>query len=297
MDLQRLQTFRTAATLMNFNRAAAVLNYSQSAVSAQIKSLEDQIGTLLFNRVGRSVKLTEAGAKMLVYAEKLLAIREEALAEVRGDGGASGLLTLRMPQTVATCYLPSVLCDYQPRYPGMRLDITSCAFYSLEHELRIGTVDLAFLFADGIGTGSLEAELLRIEPLVVAVHPGHPLAGCRSAHFKDLEGQVLLVPKNDCGYRMTVEQALAEEKVTPATTIEMNSIEAIKQTLAAGLGVGLLPAIAIRSEVERGLLAGICWAETLETGVLMIYHRGKWQSPPLADFMETVRRHLSGNPG
>ena len=75
MDLQRLQTFRTVATLMNFNQTAEVLHYSQSTVSAQIKTLESELGVLLFKRIGKTIQLTEAGAKMLTYADKLLAIK------------------------------------------------------------------------------------------------------------------------------------------------------------------------------------------------------------------------------
>jgi len=297
MDLQRLQTFRTVATLMNFSQAAEVLHYSQSTVSAQIKTLENEIGILLFKRIGKSVRLTEAGAKMLVYADKLLTIEEEAVAEVTGRNKVSGLLTLRMPQTVATHYLPRILCDYQPRFPGMRLDITSCALHSLEHELRIGTVDLAFLFADTIGAKNLECELLRIEPLAIVTHPSHPLTARKSVDFKDLEGQVLLFPKSDCGYRMIFEQALATERVTPATVIEMNNIEAIKQTIRAGIGVTIIPEIAIRIDVEKEEMARVCWADDLETGLLMIHYKDKWRSPAVEAFMETMRRFVSTQQG
>lgn len=172
----------------------------------------------------------------------------------------------------------------------MRLDITSCALHSLEHELRIGTVDLAFLFADTIGAKNLEFELLLIEPLVIVTHPSHPLAARKSADFKGLEGQVLLLPKSDCGYRMVFEQALAAERVTPATVIEMNSIEAIKQMIMAGIGVTVIPEITIRSEVEKGRMARVCWADDLETGVLMIWYKDKWRPPALEAFMDTTRR-------
>jgi DNA-binding transcriptional LysR family regulator len=292
MDLQRLLTFRTVATLMNFNRAAEVLNYSQSTVSAQIKTLENEIGILLFKRIGKSIQLTVAGSKMLTYADKLLAIRDEALAEVAGRNSVSGLLTVRMPQTIATHYLPPILCDYQPRFPGVRLDITSCAMHSLEHELRIGTVDVAFLFADSIGAKNLESELLRIERLVIVTHPNHPLAARKVVDFKDLEGQVLLLPKSDCGYRMVFEQELAAERVTPATVIEMNSIEAIKQTIRAGIGVTVIPEIAIRQEVDKGEVAKVRWVDDLETGILMIRYKDKWCHPALLAFMEAVRRFV-----
>lgn len=292
MDLQRLQTFRTVATLMNFNQAADVLHYSQSAVSAQIKALENQIGTLLFKRIGKSIQLTEAGSKMLVYADKLLAIKEEAVAEITGRNRVTGLLTLRMPQSVATYCLPHVLRVYQPRFPGIRLDITSCAVHSLEHELRIGTVDLAFLFADSIGAKNLACELLRCEPLAVVTHFDNPLAARKSVTFGDLEGQILLLPKSDCGYRMMLEQTLAAERVTPATVIEMNSIEAIKETIKAGIGITFIPEMAVESDLDRGAMARVCWEEVLETGLLMIYYADKWRSPAVEAFMETIRRSI-----
>ena len=290
MDLQRLQTFRIVAALMNFNQAAEVLNYSQSTVSTQIKTLENEIGTLLFKRTGKKIQLTEAGAKMLTYADKLLAIKDEALAEVAGRNTTSGLLTIRMPQTIATHYLPAIIRDYQPRFPGMRLDITSCALHSLEHELRIGTVDIAFLFADSISAKNLQSEVLRIELLSIVTHPEHPLANLKSVSFKDFEGQVLLLPKSDCGYRMVFEQELAALRVVPATVIEMNSIEAIKQTLLAGIGITIIPEIAIRKEVEKGALAKVGFGDELETGILMIRYMDKWCHPAVEAFMDTVRR-------
>ena len=292
MDLQRLQTFRTVATLMNFNQAAAVLNYSQSTISAQIKNLEEEIGVLLFKRIGKTVQLSQAGAKMLAYADKLLAIQEEALAEVAGRNQTCGQLTIRMPQTMATHYLPSILADYQPRFPGMGLDITSCAMHSLEHEFRIGLVDLAFLFADSISANNLEAELLCIVPLVMVSHPRHPLAGRAQVDFRELEGQVLLLPKNDCGYRMVLEQALAAERVTPATIIEMNCVEAVKQAIMAGVGVAVIPEMAVRDDLDQGRLARLNWVDDLETGVQMIRYKDKWCVPALEDFMETARRFI-----
>ena len=197
-----------------------------------------------------------------------------------------------MPQTIATHYLPAILCDYQPRFPGMRLDITSCALHSLEHELRIGTVDVAFLFADSIGAKNLETQLLRIERLVIVTHPNHPLAVRKAVDFKDLEGQVLLLPKSDCGYRMVFEQELAAERVTPATVIEMNSIEAIKQTIRAGIGITVIPEIAIRQEVEKGEMTRVRWVDDLETGILMIRYKDKWCHPALLAFMEAVRHFV-----
>jgi DNA-binding transcriptional LysR family regulator len=295
MDLYRLKTFRTAATLLNFNRAAEVLNLAQSTISAQIKALEEEVGVPLFTRTGRHVILTEAGARMMAYANKLLALEAEALADVGGRRANAGVISLRAPQTISTYFLPRVLAEFQVRFPRIRLDVSSCAMYGLERELKIGTVDLAFLLSESIQAADLEAELLAVVPLVVIAEPGDPLAGRSAVGFRHLQGRALFLPKSDCGYRMTFEQALVAEKIQPLTILEFNSIEAIKRCVMAGLGISVIPEIAAREALSQNKLVGLNWDEELEVGILMIHHREKWISATLQVFMEIVRRII--NPG
>lgn len=292
MDFQRLKTFRTVATLMNFNKASQVLKYAQSSISTQIKTLEDEIGVQLFERIGKRVVLTEAGQKMLRYTHKLLAIEEEALAEVTGNHEKTTLLTLRMPQTIATYHFPQVLSEFHSRFPDVHLDISNCALHSLEHELSIGTVDLAFLLADSVDSINLKFELLKVETLIVVTYPGHELLGKKSLNYRDLWGQTLFLPKADCGYRMMIEQTLTSEKIQLAAVIEMNSIEAIKRSVMQGIGFTLIPEIAVRQAIKKGDLTALPWDEELETGICMIWHKDKWFSPALKALMDIFRENL-----
>lgn len=292
MNLQRLRTFRTVATLMNFNQAARQLNYAQSSVSAQIKTLEMEVGRPLFKRYGKKIVLTTAGEKMLKYAHKILAIEAEALAEINGKAEAPGLLTVRMPQTIATCYLPSVMNDFGHRFPKIHLDVSSCAFYSLEHELAIGTVDLAFLLTDTISAAGLDFELLKVEPLNLVASPHHPLVKQERVTYEDLEGETLLLPKADCGYRMIFEKTMTEKRVAPSSLIELNTIDAIKKIVMMGMGVTIIPTISIEDELAQNKLVPLAWEEDLETGVLMIWHKDKWFSKALTAFMDGFRKIL-----
>ncbi len=251
MNLQQLKTFRTAATLLNFNRTAKVLNYAQSTVSAQIKALEEEVGVPLFERIGKKVSLTEAGGKMLLYTQKFLAIEAEALSEVTGRRNSGGILTIRMPQTVATYHFPQILAEFQSQSPEIRLDISSCALYSLAHELQIGTVDLAFLLAESVQSDHLKTAVLGIEELVIVAGRHSPLASKKRVHLQDLRDYPLFLPKADCGYRMTFEQTLVAEKVEPLAILELNSIEAIKKCVIAGLGVTVIPKIAVQEELDQ----------------------------------------------
>ena len=172
----------------------------------------------------------------------------------------------------------------------MGFDIGTCAYDDLIHELKTGVSDLAFLLAESIPFSDLAAELLAIEPLALVSSPDHPLAGQPDMQLQDLNGRTILVPKHDCGYKMVFERILTEEKVAPDAFIALNSIEALKQCVLKGIGVAMIPMMAVRQEIKQKKLIPLKWPEDkLETGILMIRHKHKWISPTLQVFMDTVR--------
>lgn len=290
MELRQLKTFQTVAKLLSFNRAAELLNYSQSAVSAQIKLLEEDLGVPLFDRLGRRVRLTEAGHMLVQYSQKMLDIEKETMAKVAGWEEPYGSISVRIPQSIGTYLLPSVLSEFTTKFPKVGLDISSCAYHSLQHELKTGIIDVAFLLADSIPFAELKAELLRIEPLVIVSSPDHPLAKQPVLHIRDLTGRSILLPKHDCSYKMVFEQILTEAKVDSATLIELNSIEAIKQCVIKGIGVTIIPRMSVTQEIAQQKLIILPWSEEqLETAILMIWHKDKWLSPTLQAFMDTVK--------
>ena len=296
MELRQLKTFQTVARLLNFNRAAEVLNYSQSAVSAQIKLLEEELGVPLFDRLGKNVHLTEAGNMLVQYSQKMLDIEKETVAKVSGWEEPQGSISIRIPQSIATYLLPSVLSEFHQRFPKVGLDISSCAYHTLPQELKTGMVDVAFLLADSIPFAELKAELLRIEPLVLVASPDHYLSKQSAINMRDLTGQAILIPKHDCSYKMLFESILAEEKVDAVTIMELNSIEAIKQCVSKGIGVTMIPMMSVTQEIEQKRLKILPWPEEkLETGILMIRHKDKWLSPTLQAFMDTVKEVLKSS--
>ncbi|MFC1833918.1 LysR family transcriptional regulator [Thermodesulfobacteriota bacterium] len=293
MELRQLKTFKTVAGLMSFHRAAKVLNYAQSTVSAQIRGLEEELGVRLFERLGKRIAMTQAGQMLYEYAQRMLDIEAETLSEVRLWREPRGRLSIRVPQTIGTHFLPSILSEFQARFPGVGLDFHRCAFHQLEHELKTGTTDLAFLLADFIHSGSLVAEPLRFERLVLVTNPGNPLLKTSPISLKDLRRQPLFLPKADCGYRMMFERTLTAEKVEPMTIIEFNSMEMLKNCLREAVGVTIAPEVAVRAEIGEGVLVKLpIIGESWETAILMIWHRDKWLSPSLRAFMDISRELL-----
>lgn len=293
MELRQLKTFQTVARMLSFNRAATVLNYSQSAVSTQIKLLEEEFGVPLFHRLGKRICLTEAGRMLQQYSQKILDIEQETLARISGWEETHGSISIRIPQSICSCVLPSVLSRFQAEFPRVGFDISVCAYESLVHELKTGTTDLAFLLADSVPFSELKSEVLAFETLAIVSSPDHILAKRPSLRATDLSGHTILLPKHDCSYKTVFQRILAENKVEPATYMEINSLEAIKQCVFLGIGVAMLPMMAIRQDVERNAINILPWSgEHLETAILMLWHKNKWLSPILKAFMHAMRQAL-----
>ncbi|MDY0039156.1 MAG: LysR family transcriptional regulator [Desulforhabdus sp.] len=290
MEIRQLRTFQKVARLLSFIRAAKELNYAQSSISSQIQALEEELGARLFDRLGRRILLTEAGVRLLQYAEKILDLSDEAPAGVIGAKELRGSLTVKVPETVGVHRLPPVISRFRLKHPKVRLRFVSCSHEGLQKDLRKGITDLAFLLTESIRAADLEAEILGTEPLMLVSHPSHRLTSQSAVHIRDLEGETILFSTVDCSYRRSLQSVLEAEKIRYDGALEFNSVEALKRCIMAGAGITILPEISVAEEISRGLIAALPWAdERMEVAMLMIWYKERWISPTLMAFMETAR--------
>lgn len=293
MEIRQLKTFRSVADLLSFHRAAEQLHYAQSSISAQIQSLEAELGVQLFDRLGRRILLTEAGERLLQYAAKILDLTEETRAEVIGTKEPQGSLTIRIPETFGVCRLPPVIKRFASRFPKVRLSFTTCAHENLAKDLRKGVTDLAFLLTDSIQAADLALEALGFESIVIVARPDHPLAAKPRVRIHDLEGQTILLSKVDCSYRKSFQHMLEQEKVRTGTILEFYSTSAIKQCVIEGVGITILPEISVAEDIAQGRLVALAWEkEKMEVAILMIWYKERWLSPTLNTFMNMTREIL-----
>ena len=294
MDLYKLKTFRTVAVFLNFNKAAKLLNCAQSTISAQIKSLEEEIGALLFKRIKKRVVLTEAGEKMLVYANRLLSIEEEALAAVSSATNPAGTIRLIVPESIAANYFPALIHDYSIAYPAMNFEISNCSQSGLEMELQNESVDLAFLFSESADFLNLNSEILFREKLVVVSNPKNPLATKNNVDATDLHSQTIFLPKAGCGYGLLLRQLVTTDIARPSSIIEFTSIDAIKKCVLNGTGIAVLPATSIHQEILNKRIVEINWMNDLEIPVVMLWHKDRRITEPLRYFMTLIRKLKNG---
>lgn len=300
MDLKQLEIFKAVADELSFSRAAAKLGRVQSSVSAQVAALEADLGVPLFDRLGRRIALTEAGAVMLEYSQRLLTLATEAASAV-GDAGAStgevtGSLTVSAPETLLTYRLPALLARFHRKYPNVRFSVRPTAIGRLiggtRRAIQEGEVDVAFVLDGPVAVQHLQVEPLIREGVTVIAPSAHALVPHASVSPADLSGETLLLPEapeSGCAYRGQLEHQLAAAGVAPPKKIEFQSIEAVKQCVVAGMGISVLPTVSVDADLANSKLARLAWREPFEVLTQMVWHDGRWQSPALKAFLETSR--------
>jgi DNA-binding transcriptional LysR family regulator len=294
MELRQLYTFRTIATLGSFNKAAEVLNYAQSTVSEQIKALETDLNARLFNREGKQVVLTSAGELLLEYSQKMLNLEDEIRTEISNCEVVRGSLTIRIPETISSYYLPPILKKFHNRYPRVNLNITNCSYLGLHEELRSGLINLAFLISDSFREIDLEVLTLREIPLVLVTYPNNPLVSKQSIFFSDLINELVYKPSSDCSYFKMIENIITDEKIELSMILFLNSIEAIKRNIIGGTGVAVFPKITVQKELSEGLLVELPLEfKPLVSNIMMIWLKNKWHPPILEAFIDMVKEEFS----
>ena len=286
LDLRELKTFRAVAAEKSFTRAARELNYAQSSVTAQVQSLEEELGVPLFDRLGRKIELTVAGRQLLLYAEKLLTLAEEARRSVGNDGPPIGTLTVLAPETLLAYRLPDLLKRFQAQFPAIQLSLSAVESCGVAADIE-PSVDIAFSLDLPLRAPHLQVQLLRKEPIVLVVAPGHSLAGKKKLKAEAIGAEQVLVNERACSYRGLFERTLRAEEVTVTRSLEFLSVEAIKQCALASMGIAVLPEVVVHRELKQGLLVALDWPRKPMAVCTQLYrHRDKWMSPVMAAFWD-----------
>jgi DNA-binding transcriptional LysR family regulator len=298
MELRQLVTFQRVATLLSFTRAAEELSYAQSSVTTQIRTLESSLGVELFDRLGGRIRLTPSGERLLEYAEQILALTEEARADVTGHDGPSGSLVIGTMESITSYRMPPLLELFHYRYPKVRLSLRSSPCAETFRALRQGAFDIGFLVEQETERQGLETVVLAQEALVLIASPQHPLVGRKEISLADLRAASILATEAGCAYRDLLEDELrgAEKDAEEVSFLEFGTIEAIKRGVASGLGIALLPAVTVANEQERGELVSLPWQPPFTVYTQLAWRSGKRLSRELRLFIQQAARLLQEDP-
>jgi DNA-binding transcriptional LysR family regulator len=274
MELSQLEVFLAVARERRFSRAADKLFRTQSAVSQTIRKLEDELGEALFDRSSRDGILTDAGKVLYEYAEKLINLRGEAtesLSELREL--QKGKLAIAANE-FTTLYLLPVLAEFRRLHPMIRITVER-SFGSripddvLQHNVEFGVLSYQAQEAN------LHSVSVFLDELVFVVPPTHPLANTLQVSIRQLGAESFVAHIVSSPYRDKVIQLFKRYKTPLHMDLELPTLQAIKQFVALGNGVALLPEISVETEIARGELVRIPVRELqLKRKLRLIYRKG-----------------------
>lgn len=234
MELRQLQYFVKAAETMNFTEAAAAVFITQSTLSQQIKQLEEELGMLLFDRIGKHVRITEAGHVFLTHARKILMDVQkgkQAIAEL--NNAATGELNVGVSYAFTSSLFP-VLAPFSTKYPGIKIFITSDNHVELEKKLRLAELDLIVAYHNESDDEDLEMQPLFNSSIVMVVAKNNPLAQLKSVNLKQLSELELILPGKGFSSRTFINELFYKNKMSPNIKIELNDVHSLLSLVQDG---------------------------------------------------------------
>lgn len=288
MEIKYLNTFRVVVEEGSFSKAAEKLNYTQSTITFQIGQLEQELSTVLFEKIGRKMVLTKAGEHLLPYVNEVLQsvnrLRcfENDLAQCQGD------LHIGVGETLLCYRMPAILKQFHQQAPKARLFLHSMNCYDIRNELFHGSLDLGVFYEDigGLGSGLSTYALGSYETVLVA----SPDTKKQFPDFITPDRQIpvpFIINEPNCIFRQIFERYLCERSIHLDHTIELWSIPTIKNLVKSDVGVSYLPKFSVQEELDRKELVEIPTAiGHSRISAVCAHHKNKWISPLMQLFID-----------
>ncbi|OPA80080.1 LysR family transcriptional regulator [Paenibacillus selenitireducens] len=289
MNISQLETLITISKTTSFRKAGELLNLTQPAVSAQIKSLEDEFKTVLIDR-NQPVTLTDQGHVFLEHAEKILKIVGELKQRLNDLSHIpQGHITIGTTTSIAIQILPRVLSYFQNQYPLIKTSILTMSSIQIMASVESGTVDIGIGYLSE-SNPNLETSVLYYDTFELVVAPDHPLGNLKHTTVEALRETPFIVLSPDTLGRKFADQVFKNYNIQPHIVMELSSSEEIKRMVELNLGAAIISKLSIGSELRRGTLRMIKVSE-FETAhpVGVIYKSGKYLNSAMQQFLSDLK--------
>ena len=296
---RRLQVFHTVARLLSFTKAAEALHMTQPAVTFQVRQLEEQFNTRLFDRTHNRISLTEAGKRVYEYAHRIFDLYSEmdnAVREMTGD--ISGVLMIGASTTIAEYMLPALLGDFKKKYPDVNVQLKVSNSDGIVHMVENNVIDLGVVESP-VMNKNLVVDVCRMDQLVAVVSPRHPLAEHESIRLEELLEYPYICREEGSGTREVIAEymhglGIHENQVN--LTMELGSPESIKGAVEAGMGVSIISYATVQKELKLGTLVVLMLEPTLDRPFSFVHQKQKFRHRAMDELLEFARGYCKSHP-
>ncbi len=287
-DLIDLRTFLAVADLGSFRAASEAMFLSQSALSRRIDKLEAALGVQLLLRTTRKVELTTVGRGFVPRARNVLNELENALVGIQEvSDRLSGLVTIACVPSAVAYFLPGVVRTFHDRYPRISIRIIDESSSQVLMAVARGEADFGLTYI-GVNDADIDFTPLLEEPFVVAVRRDHPLAQKKAVDWADLSAYEYISLAQGSGNRFLIDQALAHGGVRPRHFCEVQHVPALVSMVEAGLGVGVVPRLAMPGIEHASLVSLRLCNPEVSRSLGLIHRRSKELNPVVKLFYDLL---------
>jgi len=290
LDVKRMKVLREVAAERSFSAAAQKLGYTQSAVSQQIAALEREAGSTLIERNPRGIRLTDAGEALVRHADKILARLAEAEAELEAIAGLrGGRLRLGSFPTAGATLMPRAIAEFSKRHPAVELSLAEAEPDESLPRLKGGELDL-ILIDDSPLAEDDEVDFAHLldDPLHLALPADHPFASRRRLRFQDLAAEPWIQGTQVCACQRQLQNACANAGFEPRVAYESDDFQVVQGLVAAGVGVALIPGLALVSERSDVVIRSIGTKPPVRQ-ILAATLANDYRSPAVVEMLEILK--------
>ncbi|KAB1439763.1 LysR family transcriptional regulator [Candidatus Galacturonibacter soehngenii] len=290
MELREINTFLVAADKMNFSKAAEQLGYSQAAVTIQIKNLEKELGTLLFDRIGKSIYLTEKGKEFLKHAQKILLYTEESISDIKNEKDYSGMIRIGTSESILAASFPSLITSFHQMYPNMHICIKTGTRNFIFDLMLHNELDMAYTIDQNVIDHVWTGKILREEKVYFVASSQNPLAKKQTVTIEEILQEELIMTECNIGYTYELSQHLARKGLGLHPYLETGNTDIIRSFVAQNKGVSYLPLFTIQNELKEKSIVPIRVPE-FEVNVYrqLFWHKNKYITKPMNDLMKLIQ--------
>lgn len=289
MEIRQVQSFVQAARLGSFSRAAETLGYSQSAITVQIRLLEQELGTRLFDRMGKKVSLTPQGNRFLEHASRILYEMDRTMIAMNENQELNNPLHIGTIESLCTAKFPGILSRFHTLYPRVNIQITLDSPEKLIRMMEHNELDLIYI----LDTPRWNREWIKVmeaaEPIVFVASVNSEFAAKSRLVLQDILEEPFFLTEKNANYRQALDQHLALESRTLDPVLEISDTEFIIKMVERNDGLSFLPYFAVEKYIRSGRLAML---DVTDINISMyrqiFYHRNKYKTREMSEFIRLV---------
>ena len=295
LDLRNLKTFLYVAELSSFTRAGEVLGYSQPTVSFQIRQLEKELNTQLFERINHTVVLTTKGREVMHYAQQISQLAQELEHTLHAPAQVSGLIRLATADSLSPFLIGTRFAAFHTQYPRIRLKIITAGTEEMFRLLNHNEVDLVLTLDNHIY--HTEYKIAHEEKIATHFVAGaaHPLTSRQTLRIQDLMNEPFLLTERGMSYRRLLDEALAARSMEITPLLEMGNTDYIRQLTEQNIGISFLPDYVVSDAIASGRICRLPVTDfSIDVWKQLLYHRDKWVSPAMQAVIDYCTFPCSG---